>query len=185
VGNENTPFLLPDPALSDGEVVLRAWQSSDVEVVLAGGLDPVVSRFRYSLPGSPAGAREWIATMGADRASGCRLELAITDRKAALGSVSLTDFEHGNAMVRYWLLPEGRGRGLATRAVKLVATWAFSVLGIGRLAVFIEPESLPSVAVVERCGFVREGLLRRHMEGPDRQRVDSLIYGLLPEDLAR
>ena len=112
------------------------------------------------------------------------MELAVAEGNAVIGSVSLTDFEHGNAMVRYWLLPEGRGRGLATRAVKLVAGWAFSDLGVGRLAVFIEPENVASVAVVERCGFLREGLLRRHMVGRDGRRVDSLIYdGLLPEDL--
>ena len=117
--SERTPLALPDRVLADGEVVLRVWDASDVQVVLAGGLDAIVSRFRYSLPRSPDGARDWIAAVSADRLSGSRLELAVTEGNAVIGSVSLTDFEHGNAMVRYWLLPEGRGRGLATRAVKL------------------------------------------------------------------
>jgi RimJ/RimL family protein N-acetyltransferase len=176
--------VLPDPPLSDRELVLRPWEPTDVEVLPAAGTDPVVSRFRYSLPRDIKRACEWIDAAAADRLAGDRLELAITEGAAPCGSVSLTDFEHGNAMVRYWLLPEGRGRGLATRAVRLIAAWAFSTLEIGRLAAFVEPVNVRSVAVLERCGFVREGLLRQHMEGPGGRRVDSLLYALLPEDLA-
>jgi RimJ/RimL family protein N-acetyltransferase len=92
---------------------------------------------------------------------------------AAVGSIALADLEHGNGMLRYWLLPEGRGRGLATRAVRLMARWAFEELGLGRLALFIERENVASQAVAARCGFVLEGVMRQHMEGPDGQRVDS------------
>ena len=75
--SERTPLALPDRVLADGEVVLRVWDASDVQVVLAGGLDAIVSRFRYSLPRSPDGARDWIAAVSADRLSGSRLELAV------------------------------------------------------------------------------------------------------------
>jgi RimJ/RimL family protein N-acetyltransferase len=87
----------------------------------------------------------------------------------------LTDFEHGNAMVRYWLLPEGRGLGLATAAVTFLASWAFTTLAIGRLAAFVEVENTPSWAVLERAGFVHEGSLRQHMEDHDGNRVDTLL----------
>lgn len=183
MGKDIMSLALPEPPLFDGNLMLRPWESSDAEVVLAAGRDPVVARFRYSLPRSDAGAREWLAAAASNRVAGERLELAITEGGVVLGSVSLTDFEHGNAMVRYWLLPEGRGRGLATRAVKLLAGWAFSELRIGRIAAFIEVDNVASQRVLERCGFVREGLLRKHMEGRDGHRVDSLIYGLLPDDL--
>jgi RimJ/RimL family protein N-acetyltransferase len=183
MGKDIMSLALREPLLSDGDLVLRPWESSDTEVVLAAGRDPVVARFRYSLPGSGAGAREWLAAVASERVAGERLELAITEGGIAVGSVSLTDFEHGNAMVRYWLLPGGRGRGLATRAVRLLVGWAFSELRIGRVAAFIEVDNGASQRVLERCGFVREGLLRKHMEGRDGHRVDSLIYGLLPDDL--
>jgi ribosomal-protein-alanine N-acetyltransferase len=84
-------------------------------------------------------------------------------------------------VLRYWLLPESRGRGLATSAARLLIAWAFSTLRLGRLAAFIEPGNSASQAVLERCGFVQEGLLRRYMTGHNGNRVDTLIYGLLPD----
>lgn len=175
---------VPEPPLQGVGVVLRQWQHSDVDVLVAAGQDWAISRFRYSLPANNEEARKWLEATNRDRLTGNRLELAITkDRSRAIGSVSLTDFGHGNAMVRYWLLPESRGLGLTTQAVKLLADWAFSALDIGRLAMLIEPENQASQAVAERSGFVREGLLRQLMEGRDGHRIDLLIYGLLPADL--
>ena len=40
-----------------------------------------------------------------------------------------------------------------------------------------------TAAVLERCGFVQEGRLRQHMTGHDGTRVDTLLYGLLPDEL--
>ncbi len=142
-----------------------------------------MSRYRYSLPRSPEAARRWVKQTSSDRADGVRLELAIVERNVVVGSASLTDLEHDNAMVHYWLLPAARGRGLASHAVWQLCTWAFAEMNIGRVAAFVEPDNQPSAAVLERCGFVLEGRLRRHMTGHDGVRVDTLLYGLLPEDL--
>jgi len=183
VGNDVIPLPVPEPALSDDGLLLRPWNERDVEVVLAAGLDGLISRYRYSLPRTTDAARTWITAATAERLAGTRLELAITEDGTPAGSVALAEIAHGNAMVRYWLLPKARGRGLASRAVRLLANWSFSRLDLGRLAAFIELENRASEAVLERCGFVKEGRLRRHIVGPDGKRVDTMLYGLLPEDL--
>jgi RimJ/RimL family protein N-acetyltransferase/SAM-dependent methyltransferase len=183
VQDESLALALPDPALSEETLLLRAWEQRDAEVVLTAGLDTLISRYRYSLPRTRDEAQAWIAATMTDRLTGTRLELAIVHCNIPLGSVSLTDFDHGNAMLRYWLLPHGRGRGLATRAARLLVAWAFDTLRLGRLAAFIEPSNQTSRGVLERCGFVREGLLRQHMTGRDGNRVDTLLYGLIPDDL--
>lgn len=185
--DEGGTLPLPEPPISGDGLLLRPWCADDAAAVAAAGRDPLIVRFRYSLPSSPATVAGWLARVEADRLSGERLELAITTGDDIVGSISLTDFEHGNAMVRYWLLPAGRGRGLATHAVRHLAGWAFADLGLGlgRLAAYVEPENVASQAVLSRCGFVSEGRLRRHMAGRGGRRVDSLLYGLLPEDLSR
>lgn len=117
------PLPPPQPATTWH---LRPWRAEDVEALLAAGQDPLISRYRYSLPRTPDAAQPWVDRTETDRNQDTRLELAIEESGTLAGSVSLTDFEHGNAMVRYWLLPQGRGRGLATAAVSLVATWGFT-----------------------------------------------------------
>lgn len=89
----------------------------------------------------------------------------------------------GRADVGYWLLPEGRGRGCATRAVLLISEWAIRELGIVRLQLWAEPENVASLRVADRRGYQREGVLRSFEEVGGR-RVDSVMFSLLPSDLA-
>jgi RimJ/RimL family protein N-acetyltransferase len=179
------PLPLPIPLPATTTPLLRPWREHDVAVLLAAGDDPLISRYRYSLPRTLEAAYQWVALTETDRNRGTRLELAIEESGIPVGSVSLTDCEHGNAMVRYWLLPEGRGRGVATTAVGLLATWGFTRLAIGRLAAFVEVDNGASWAVLERAGFVREGRLRQHMADHDGNRVDTFVYSLLPADLGQ
>jgi len=174
---------VPDPPLARAQLRLRPWRANDVTAAAAAGNDPLISRYRYSLPKTERAADEWVAACEIDRIAATRLELAIANPVTPVGSVSLTDFEHGNAMVRYWLLPQARGRGLATTSLRLLSAWSFAHLQVGRLAAYVEPDNRASCAVLERCGFVQEGRLRQHMTGHDGTRVDTLLYGLLPDEL--
>jgi RimJ/RimL family protein N-acetyltransferase len=183
VGKDLNRVAFPEPPLAGGEIVLRPWDRRDADLALAAGSDPLIARYRYSLPRTGGAARQWIAATEAERIAGTRIELAITRDEVPVGSVALAEIAHHNAMVRFWLLPHARGRGFASGAVSLLADWAFSRLDIGRLAAVIEVDNDSSQSVVKRCGFVEEGRLRRHMVGHDGQRVDTLLYGLLPEDL--
>jgi RimJ/RimL family protein N-acetyltransferase len=57
--------------------------------------------------------------------------------------------------VFYVLLPEGRGRGLATQAARLLSDW---LLGNGSDRVALETivGNVPSERVAQRAGFVHE-----------------------------
>jgi RimJ/RimL family protein N-acetyltransferase len=106
------------------------------------------------------------------------------DQGVMLGSVSLHEvrLDQGSAAVGYWLVPEARGRGAATQAVRLLARWAFAELGLARLELTCGPENEASQHVAERCGFSREGILRSHVPFKGGRR-DSVIYSLLPGEL--
>lgn len=67
------------------------------------------------------------------------------------------------AEVSYWFAPEGRGRGAATTAVRLVAMWAFEAWArLERIELQTLPENAASQRVAERAGFKREALLPQH-----------------------
>src|SRR5512146_2713173 len=78
---------------------------------------------------------------------------------------------------------EARGKGLATRAVRLISRWALRELGLPRLGLFTEPWNVASQRVAERAGFQREGVLRSWTEIDGRRR-DYVSFSLLPGDLA-
>jgi ribosomal-protein-alanine N-acetyltransferase len=107
---------------------------------------------------------------------------AICDPEDCVGCVwiDLEPSERGE--VGYWLLPQARGKGLATRSVQLVSRWALQDLQLARLSLCTEPANERSQRVAERSGFVREGVLRSYREVGGR-RVDCVIFSLLPIDV--
>lgn len=180
---------LPCPELRDDAVSLRAWRQEDVPDLVAAFADPTIIRtaIRLPQPFTERDAEEWLAQQETRRFTGERITFAITesDVDRALGSVILSrfDWQHGQGMVGYWMHPDARGRGLARGAVLLVARWAFDTLDLARLELTTAPDNVDSQRLAERCGFVQEGTLRSHLQLPGRRR-DSLLYSLLPADLA-
>ncbi|MEK8107992.1 GNAT family protein [Micromonospora sp. M12] len=73
--------------------------------------------------------------------------------------------------------------GYATRAVRLLAGWAFGPAGIARLSAGTVPDNIASHRVLERVGFQREALQRGRLPGLAGARLDDLTFALLPSDL--
>jgi RimJ/RimL family protein N-acetyltransferase len=108
---------------------------------------------------------------------------AIVDGDTSVGAIWLDLGPSGRANVAYWLLADARGRGLVTRAVLEVARWAFAELGVQRIGLLADPRNASSLAVAERAGFTREGVLRSWAE-VNGERVDHVVFSLLPAELS-
>ena len=98
------------------------------------------------------------------------------------GSLYGIDVQQGRAAVGYWLAPSSRGRGVATHATRLMARWAFEGLRVARLELTCGPDNERSQRVADRCGFVREGVLRSHIPFKGGRR-DTVMFSLLPVEL--
>ena len=151
---------LPDPRLSDGVVTLRPWEPEDAPVLVAGWEDAQVQRWT-TVPESrqEAQARRWIEGTAALRDGGRSLDLLITDAldHRPLGEVGLTGFGRQggrDAEVGWWVLAEERGRGIAARAVDLLATWALGPpMHLDELVAWVDAENTASQGVAERAAF--------------------------------
>lgn len=84
-----------------------------------------------------------------------------------VGGLTLSNVRRGvtqTAAIGYWLgLPFVR-RGFMTDAVSAALPHAFDVLRLHRIEAAAQPDNVASVGVLERCGFVREGLARRYLK---------------------
>ena len=182
------PF--PDQPLTDGVVLLRPWQPDDLDFVVQACQDPEVSRYSPVIPFPyvEADAIGWFESQEPARLAGDGIDFAIADAATgdALGAIGLSNYSGRlmSATVGYWLASQARGQGHVSRAVRLLAAWAFDDLALARLELTTDPENLASQRVAERCGFRREGHLRSHMlVMHSGQRRDSIVYGLLPGEL--
>ena len=105
------------------------------------------------------------------------------DPSELLGTCTLAsiDWVDERAEVGFALLPEARGAGVMSEALRLLIAHAFEDLHLHRLEADVDPRNEPSLRLLERCSFVREGLLReRYLMRGERQ--DSIQMGLLATD---
>ncbi|MGH8793596.1 MAG: GNAT family N-acetyltransferase [Stackebrandtia sp.] len=187
-----TPRDLPDlpgGELSDGVAVLRPFGPEHVDACLTIGSLPEV--WQDSVPAQPP-TRESLARLcgyaSADQwLAGHTAHMVIVD--AVSGDVAGQVGVHnrmgppGQVMLSYALNREFRGRGMASRAVRLAARWAFESVGAARVTAGTNPDNVASQAVLERIGFKREGYERSLRPGMDGKRVDNVAFCLLPEEL--
>ncbi|MEP7293337.1 MAG: GNAT family protein [Chloroflexota bacterium] len=80
--------------------------------------------------------------------------------------------------IGYWLGEEFVGRGLVTRACRLVISELFAHQGVHRIEIQAVTDNLPSRAVAERLGFTFEGVRREFIWITDAYK-DHALYSLL------
>jgi RimJ/RimL family protein N-acetyltransferase len=130
----------------------------------------------YSLPDAQAALAAW------DPAAGGQFSLGILRDRQLLGAVGLMPDRPGSVEVAYWVRPEERGRGIASRAVRAATAWAHRSLAAPRLWLEIKPGNEPSLRVARRAGYRFEQRLARHCrewasEDAERDsRHDCLIW---------
>lgn len=70
------------------------------------------------------------------------------------------DVASGTCEVGCWLEEAGVGRGLVTRAVRVLIDWAVEQRGMHRVEWIAASANTASINVAKRLGMVREGVLR-------------------------
>lgn len=176
----------PDRVLDGHGLRLRAWDpesAADVDTWLRAHLDPEFLRWNTPLRDitDTAGARESLRARAAATEAGTAAVFCVTDAAdgAVLGQVGLhaIDRVFGCARVGYWVLPEARGKGVATRSLRLAADWSFARLGLHRLELGHALGHEASCRIAERCGFRHEGTLRGAMWEAGRRDAWRDVHG--------
>src|SRR3954454_12794519 len=169
----------PVPDLSSCDVKLRRWRDRDLSCVRAASKDlriaagtTVPARFTEA-EGAAFIRRQW---QRADHGEGLSMAIAGAADDDAVGLLWLAVRPQPGVLgLGYWIVPEARGRGFGTRAVRLCADWAVARPGIARLEAWVEPDNQPSQRLVVSAGFAREGVLRSFLSFADR-RADAIVF---------
>lgn len=147
---------LPDPPLVDRDLALRAWAPADAPTLAAAWADAEVARWT-GVPEAHdlAAATRWIAGDVARRQRALSLDLVVVVEDAVVGEVGLAGFDPValQAEVGWWIAPQHRGQGFASRAVQLFASWALDELCVDRLVAACHADNPASGGVARRAGF--------------------------------
>ncbi|MFI9244973.1 GNAT family N-acetyltransferase [Streptomyces sp. NPDC053086] len=170
--------LTPTSPIAGRGLRLRRWDATDeadVETFLRGCSDPEFRRWNTPLRPitDPTAARATLHSKAEATRAGTGVAFCVEDADsgAPLGHVGVSRIDRvmRSACVGYWVLPEARGRGAATRALTLTADWVFTDLRLHRLELDHAVGHEASCRVAERCGFRFEGTLRGAMWEAERR----------------
>jgi RimJ/RimL family protein N-acetyltransferase len=165
----------PDPPLTDGLVALRPADERDIDAIDRGIADPDVVRWIGRQTMSAGDVLELNRSRWLDGTGPTFAICGADDR--CVGHVWLNHHGGDRWSIGYWLLPEARGHGFATRAVGLVSAWAFRDLGLTEPSLVTDGKNPRSQRVAERSGFKREGPVRSAV-GAEGRRVELLDFRL-------
>ena len=159
-----------------------------MEAITAACNDRAIAEFLDLIPSpyTEDDARAYLEICREGWDDGTQTNFAITEGAHALGSVGVrwVEPDQGVAEVGYWVAAEARGRGLCTRAVRLVSRWVLEDCGAERLQLRADELNPASRRVAENAGFTQEGILRSSRYNPRiGRRVDFVMYSLLPDEL--
>ncbi|MBM3674232.1 MAG: GNAT family N-acetyltransferase [Actinobacteria bacterium] len=177
------------PRLTDGLVELRPPRVDDVDEFYDAARESIADVTPWMGWLHPAYERietaEWVRS--ALRAWDEDLEYPFVYREVAtgrvLGSCEINSLDRENrwANLGYWLRTSATGRGFATAAARLAASFGFAELGLDRVEILAATGNVSSRAVADRLGAVREGVLRRRLRVHDVSH-DAVVYSLVRED---
>jgi RimJ/RimL family protein N-acetyltransferase len=171
------------PTIETTRLVLRRPRAEDAPDLFAIHSSAEVNRYWSSPPMQQlAEAEARIAKLLQYEADGSGMGWMIERREDArvIGTLSLHRFDEqsNRAEVGYSLGREHWGKGYMSEALNTLIAYAFGPMDLRRLEADTDPRNTPSVRLLERVGFSREGLLRERWVVAD-EISDSVLLGLL------
>jgi ribosomal-protein-alanine N-acetyltransferase len=181
----DAPLTVPE--LRNGPILLRSFALSDLPLLRQAAEDPYIPSITSVPPAySDDSGRAFIEQQHrlASEGHGYSFVIAETSNPhQGLGALGLwlREIENGRASIGYWVVPSARGRHVAGVALRTAVAYAFEVLAIPRLQLFIEPWNAASQRTAEYGGFTQEALLHG-WEWISGTQHDAYCYALLQQD---
>jgi RimJ/RimL family protein N-acetyltransferase len=174
---------LSSPTLHTVRLQLRPFNDADASALFALHSNAHVLRYWDSPPWSETErAERFIAACRqmTEDGTGVRLAVDRVANRAFIGWCSLTRWnaDYRSASMGYCFNDAAWGHGYATEAARALLQWAFDTLEINRVQAETDTRNAASARVLEKLGFVREGMLREDCV-VSGEVSDSWVYGLI------
>ena len=167
-------------------VSLRPFRSEDISGMRAWVNDPDTTRFlggAYALPETWETTDRRLSGILSGDAGGAHFVVADRESGKYLGQCDLMMMERTaqKAEVAMVLCPDAQNQGYGREALALLCDYAFRVLNLRRLYLYVAEDNVPAVRCYQAAGFEIEGRLKEHMFADGRYR-DVLVMARMREE---
>jgi RimJ/RimL family protein N-acetyltransferase len=154
-------------SLGDGAELrtLEPWQAEEFFAHMERGRDFIGRHIAFADAAKDLeGARNLLQRYADNTANDTARIYGIWLDDKLVGGVMLREMDvpQGRAEVGCWLEPAATGKGLITRAARLLIDWAIRERGIHRVEWLVSTENTASIAVARRLGMTKDGVLRSY-----------------------
>lgn len=178
---------MPAPTIIGKLITLRQIKKSDAESIQKHANDKLVSRYMICLPFpyKIEDAYDWIKNCHRVNRTKSNIMWGIQDNATGeiIGGMGLhrIDFHNKNAETGYWIGRKYWRQGFMTEAVKLLLKYSFKELKLVRIFAVCMHNNDGSMAVLNKIGFTKEGILRKTIY-KNRRWYDLHSFGILKEE---
>lgn len=168
--------------ISKGKIALKALRDEDIEILHEYASDPLVSKYiGWPLMHSLEESQAFYNKMLENQRIKTHDYAFVYYEGHHVGTVMLFNFDEKakNAEIGYVFHRKAWGKKIASIAVQLLKTYAFSVLRLHKLYARVASGNPASCKVLENNGFIKEGCLKDHYFIDDYE--DLIYYGSINE----
>jgi RimJ/RimL family protein N-acetyltransferase len=183
------------PTIKTPRLVIRCWDPADAPL-LKLAIDTSLEHLQRWMPwarAEPSSLEEKAALLRIfrdDFASGRTFVYGIftPDESEVVGGAGLHARVGDDAFeIGYWIRASRTGEGLATEATAVLAAVAFTICGVDRVEIHIDPANEASLRIPVKLGFAEEARLRRRLPPyvGETERRDAVIFTLFADEFPR
>ena len=169
-----------------GSIYLRSLEVQDISKTHKWHNDPeiyqfMIGSFRYV---SLDTEQEWLRNKATYSPTEVNLAICLVHGSEHIGNIYLRNIDwvsrHGELEMLIGCR-ENRSKGYGQEAVQLLVQYAFNEIGLLRLHLLVLADHPAAIHVYEKCGFIIEGRLRKHVfKGGEFK--DAFFMGLCADD---
>jgi RimJ/RimL family protein N-acetyltransferase len=170
-----------------GKYKIRSYQKSDIDALIKYANNYNVYKClkdTFPYPYTEDDAVVWLANCTVQNPE---TNFAITDENELIGAIGFKlneDVFIRNAEIGYWLGEPFWGRNIVSQAVKEITKYIFNNYKINRIYASVFEGNPGSKRVLEKCGYVLEGIMRKAVFKEDKY-LDQYTYAILKEEFIR
>ncbi|MCB9556515.1 MAG: GNAT family N-acetyltransferase [Deltaproteobacteria bacterium] len=166
------------------QCAIREWQTGDVDALVRHANDKDIwrnLRDSFPYPYTAIDAEAWIEQV---RALQPPSHFAIEIDGEAAGGIGIEvrdDVFRRSAEIGYWIGRAHWNRGIASDVLRRMTQFAFDKFDICRLHASVFGWNSASTRVLEKCGYLLEGIHRRAIT-KDGETTDRLVYAYVVDE---
>ena len=107
-----------------------------------------------------------------------------SDNEDFIGEVNISNVQRGiiqSCSIGYWIAKDCEGKGMMSESLELVKEFIFNELKLHRIEAACLPHNMPSLKVLLKNGFIKEGTARKLLKINDKWQDHTVLSFILDD----